>query len=253
MRTGRDTLVKFITFKENECEAIEQYLEEKALEGWILNDISCSFFIFKKSQPKDYKFSVDIFTDLKTGEYIDFCEASGWQHLCSTNHYLIFFTEDKNITPIQTDEEIVLTKVGRAMAINIFIYIWISFSMVNNAYNTFFVPNLEYSKEIYGNDYVFMILICAVFTICPIIEIIRSGLWYFKFKKLVSLNENANYPSLKALKVKSIFLNLYIGTLIIVMIALVVDLGYLNTYVYTGFVLLLIVISVSKAFRIIKD
>ena len=67
------------------------------------------------------------------------------------------------------------------------------------------------------------------------------------------MNENANYPSLKALKVKSIFLNLYIGTLIIVMIALVVDLGYLNTYVYTGFVLLLIVISVSKAFRIIKD
>ena len=36
-------------------------------------------------------------------------------------------------------------------------------------------------------------------------------------------------------------------------IALVGDLGYLNTYVYTGFVLLLIVISVSKAFRIIKD
>ena len=56
MIVKKDTLVKLITFKENECEALEQYLEEKARQGWILNDISCGFFIFKKSHSKKYKF-----------------------------------------------------------------------------------------------------------------------------------------------------------------------------------------------------
>ena len=60
--------------KQEVGQAIEEkkaYLEEKALEGWLLDEIIFGFFIFKKAEPRKYKFAVDIFTDVKVGIFED--------------------------------------------------------------------------------------------------------------------------------------------------------------------------------------
>ena len=73
MKINKNTFIKLVLFKENECKALEEYLEERALEGWILEDRNAGFFVFKKGKPAKIKYTVDIFTELKTGEYREYC------------------------------------------------------------------------------------------------------------------------------------------------------------------------------------
>lgn len=82
---SKTKFTKLILFKENEFEAVEKYLEEKALEGWFLDDISCGFFTFKRCEPKKCKFTVDIFEQLRAGEYRQYCESVGWNYVAETS------------------------------------------------------------------------------------------------------------------------------------------------------------------------
>ena len=41
MRISKNTFIKLITIREHECNALEKYLEEKALVGCILYVIVC--------------------------------------------------------------------------------------------------------------------------------------------------------------------------------------------------------------------
>ena len=192
MKLNNNTFVRLILFKEHECKAVEQYLEEMALKGWILEDISLKFFIFKKSKPKKLKFTVDIFTDLKAGEYIEYCEASGWNYICETNNYLIFCTENDDITPIQTDEDILLNKLSNSMLKNISAQIIGTTYMMYTIYKVFFI---DFSSDaIDGISLLFLIMISLIFVICPFIECIYDISWYIKYKK--SLNYTESKPEI---------------------------------------------------------
>lgn len=261
MRIGKNTLIKSISFRENECQALGQYLEEKALEGWLLDEIILSFFIFKKSEPRKYKFAVDIFTDVKvdrftdsrTGEYREFCEASGWSYVCETNKYLIFATEDENIVPIQTDEDIILKKVSKSMILNIFLYIFLASSVIYNIYNGFFNRNLVNIEEVYGNYYKFLLIVCCINLTCAIIDIVRNILWYFKYKKALKLGEDVKYPTLKEFKIKMTYVNFLTGMIPILIISLILDLSDSQAIVYIGLTIFAIIISIGKIIKIIRN
>ena len=132
MRISKNTFIKLVTIREHECKALEKYLEEKALEGWMIQDIICGFLIFKKKEPQKCKFAVDIFTENEKDEYIEYCEAAGWTHLLQHNKYFIFCTKDQGITPIQTDEEIVLKKVRKSILRNLIYNIFLIGSIIFN-------------------------------------------------------------------------------------------------------------------------
>lgn len=253
MRIGKNTLIKSIIFRENECQALGQYLEEKALQGWLLDDINCGFFIFKKAQPRKYKFAVDIFTDLRTGEYKEFCEASGWNYVCETNKYLIFSTEDENIVPIQTDEEIILKKVSKSMILNIFFYIFLASTVIYNIYNGFFNSNLVNTEEIYGNYYIFLLIILCITLTYEIIDIVGGSLWYFKYKKALKLGEDVKYPTLKEFKIKVTYFNLLMCMIPILIISSILELSDSQAIVYVGLIVFGIIISICKTINIIRN
>ena len=261
MRIGKNTLIKSISFRENECQALGQYLEEKALQGWLLDEIIFGFFIFKKVEPRKYKFAVDIFTDVKvdiltdsrTGEYREFCEASGWNYICAMNKYFIFATEDENIVPIQTDEEIILKKVSKSMILNIFSYTFLASTVIYNIYNGFFNRNLVNIEEVYGNYYIFLLITLCIILIYEIIDIGRNSLWYFKYKKALKLGEDVKYPTLKAFKIKMMYSNFLTGMIPLVIISLILDLSDSQAIVYVGIIIFAIIISIYKTINIIRD
>lgn len=253
MRIGKNTLIKSISFRENEYQALEQYLEEKALEGWLLDDIIFRFFIFKKSEPSKYKFAVDIFTDSRIGEYREFCEASGWNYVCETNKYLIFATEDENIVPIQTDEEIILKKVSKSMILNIFWYIILASTVIYNIYNVFFNSNLVNLEEVYGNYYIFFIITCCITLTYEIIDIVRNSLWYFKYKKALKSWGDVKYPTLKEFKIKVTYFNLLMCIIPILIISAILDLSDSQAIVYVGLIVFGIIISIYKTINIIRN
>lgn len=253
MRIGKNTLIKSISFRENEYQALEQYLEEKALEGWLLDEIIFNHFIFKKSESRKYKFAVDIFTNSRTGEYREFCEASGWNYVCETNKYLIFATEDENIIPIQTDEEIILKKVSKSMILNIFCCMILASSVIYNIYNSFFNRNLVNIEEVYGNYYKFLLIVCCIGLTISIIDIVRGILWYFKYKKALKLGEDVKYTTLKEFKIKMTYVNFLTGMIPILIISLILDLSDSQAIVYIGLTIFAIIISIGKIIKIIRD
>ncbi|WP_434799553.1 DUF2812 domain-containing protein [Terrisporobacter vanillatitrophus] len=248
MRISKNMLVELLFFREHECKAIEEYLEEKALEGWMLSDIRCGLFIFKKSPPAKYKFAVDNFTDnIKIGserEYIEYCEAGGWTYLCSTfGKYFVFYTEDENTTPIQTDEEIVIKKVRKSILINMIYYIFLVTMLV---YNSIFQKGYLFFSEISDNNSLFVMMVLLLIVFFLIFQTIRDGIWYFKSKKAFKLGENIKYISYKSFKIKNAYENVGLSMCILLILNLIGDEINNLAYIYMSILTFLLIIFIIK-------
>lgn len=246
MRISKNTSVELVSINEHECNALEKHLEEKALEGWMLEDIICGFLIFKKKEPQKCKFAVDIFTGNEKDEYIEYCEAAGWKHLFQHNKYFIFYTKDKGITPIQTDEEIVLKKVRKSILISLLYNIFLIGSMIFNL-SISEKNGYGFVSDISDNSAIFVMGSLILVVIGVLIIIIKDILWYFKSNRSFKLNENINYPTLNSFKVKNVFLQLYMCILALMVISFIGDLGSNKGYIYLSVFVLLIAISISRS------
>lgn len=250
MRISKSKFIKLIQIKEHECKALEKYLEEKALEGWMLEDIICGFLIFKKNKSKKCKFTVDIFTDNNKDEYIEYCEAGGWKYLFQHDKFLIFYTEEKTITPIQTDEEIVLKKVRKSILKGLLYNIFIIGLMISNLF-TGEKNGYGFFSEISDNGALFVMASLIIAIIGAVTDTIKDGLWYFKSNRAFKLNENIKYPNLKSLKVKNICSNMYMCILVLMIISLFGDLGSNKGYIFLAVFVLISAVCISKLINIL--
>lgn len=250
MRISKSKFVKLISIKEHECKALEEYLEEKALEGWMLEDIICGFLIFKKNKPQKCKFAVDIFTDNNKDEYIEYCEAGGWKYLFQHDKFLIFYTEDKIITPIQTDEEIVLKKVRKSILRSLLYNIFLIGLMISNLF-TGEKNGYGFFSEISDNGALLVMASLIIIIIGAVIDTVKDGLWYFKSNRAFKLNENINYPSLKSLKVKNVCFSMYMCILGLMIINLFGDIGSNKGHIFLAVFVVMCAVCISKIINIL--
>ena len=250
MRISKSKFVKLISIKEHECKALEEYLEEKALEGWMLEDIICGFLIFKKNKPQKCKFAVDIFTDNNKDEYIEYCEAGGWKYLFQHDKFLIFNTEDKIITPIQTDEEIVLKKVRKSILRSLLYNIFLIGLMISNLF-TGEKNGYGFFSEISDNGALLVMASLIIIIIGAVIDTVKDGLWYFKSNRAFKLNENINYPSLKSLKVKNVCFSMYMCILGLMIINLFGDIGSNKGHIFLAVFVVMCAVCISRIINIL--
>ena len=250
MRISKSKFVKLISLKEHECKALEEYLEEKALEGWMLEDIICGFLIFKKNKPQKCKFTVDIFTDNNKDEYIEYCEAGGWKYLFQHDKFLIFYTEDKIITPIQTDEEIVLKKVRKSILRSLLYNIFLIGLMISNLF-TGEKNGYGFFSEISDNGALLVMASLIIIIIGAVIDTVKDGLWYFKSNRAFKLNENINYPSLKSLKVKNVCFSMYMCILGLMIINLFGDIGSNKGHIFLAVFVVMCAVCISRIINIL--
>lgn len=250
MRISKSKFVKLISIKEHECKALEEYLEEKALEGWMLEDIICGFLIFKKNKPQKCKFAVDIFTDNNKDEYIEYCEAGGWKYLFQHDKFLIFYTEDKIITPIQTDEEIVLKKVRKSILRSLLYNIFLIGLMISNLF-TGEKNGYGFFSEISDNGALLVMASLIIIIIDAVIDTVKDGLWYFKSNRAFKLNENINYPSLKSLKVKNVCFSMYMCILGLMIINLFGDIGSNKGHIFLAVFVVMCAVCISRIINIL--
>ena len=250
MRISKSKFVKLISIKEHECKALEEYLEEKALEGWMLEDIICGFLIFKKNKPQKCKFAVDIFIDNNKDEYIEYCEAGGWKYLFQHDKFLIFYTEDKIITPIQTDEEIVLKKVRKSILRSLLYNIFLIGLMISNLF-TGEKNGYGFFSEISDNGALLVMASLIIIIIGAVIDTVKDGLWYFKSNRAFKLNENINYPSLKSLKVKNVCFSMYMCILGLMIINLFGDIGSNKGHIFLAVFVVMCAVCISRIINIL--
>ena len=250
MRISKSKFVKLISINEHECKALEEYLEEKALEGWMLEDIICGFLIFKKNKPQKCKFAVDLFTDNNKDEYIEYCEAGGWKYLFQHDKFLIFYTEDKIITPIQTDEEIVLKKVRKSILRSLLYNIFLIGLMISNLF-TGEKNGYGFFSEISDNGALLVMASLIIIIIGAVIDTVKDGLWYFKSNRAFKLNENINYPSLKSLKVKNVCFSMYMCILGLMIINLFGDIGSNKGHIFLAVFVVMCAVCISRIINIL--
>lgn len=250
MRISKSKFVKLISIKEHECKALEEYLEEKALEGWMLEDIICGFLIFKKNKPQKCKFAVDIFTDNNKDEYIEYCEAGGWKYLFQHDKFLIFYTEDKIITPIQTDEEIVLKKVRKSILRSLLYNIFLIGLMISNLF-TGEKNGYGFFSEISDNGALLVMASLIIIIIGAVIDTVKDGLWYFKSNRAFKINENINYPSLKSLKVKNVCFSMYMCILGLMIINLFGYIGSNKGNIFLAVFVVMCAVCISRIINIL--
>ena len=105
----------------------EKHLEEMAAKGWLLEKISNGLWCYRRIKPQSLKFAVTFFPkasdfDPKPSEsqqtFVDYCAESGWKLAGLSAQMQVFYNEDPNPVPIETDPYLQVENIHKAMKRN---------------------------------------------------------------------------------------------------------------------------------------
>lgn len=110
----KQTKTTIFLFSVIDYSAMEQYFEQMAEQGWMLEKVGVVTARFRRIEPAKLRFTVDIFTEPHTNpksrglqDYITLCEESGWRYVAGANRFQIFCADSgESPTPIQTDDSL---------------------------------------------------------------------------------------------------------------------------------------------------
>lgn len=106
---------------------IEKHLEKMAAKGWLLEKISNFFWTYRNIEPVTVKFAVTYFPkasdfDPKPSEsqqtFVDYCAESGWKLAGLSAQMQIFYNEDPDPVPLETDPVLQVENIHKAMKRN---------------------------------------------------------------------------------------------------------------------------------------
>lgn len=112
MKKGNNLVKKFYPILRYETEAITEYLEKMAAEGLFIKSIDRVIYTFEKTEPRKVKFYIDAFdkaswfdtrAEEETLDYKEYCERAGWNYVCTDGKFQVFYTENMDAVPIETD------------------------------------------------------------------------------------------------------------------------------------------------------
>ena len=257
MRVGKNILLKEIPFEARDCHALELYLSEMAAKGWMLDEIWIfNIFKFKRCEPKNLRFTVDIPRlsdtcpdtslqnyELLFNEYIEICESSGWKHIVEDSEYQIFFTEDTNTVDIQTDDSLKLDsllKINSGYLIQMLSFFFLAMTWGKNN------PTIEsYS---YGKLCMTIFYSSITFFFC--LNFLEDLLWKLSAKKSLKEGNIVKYPGLSSFKIKLLIQKYDSVAIIILLVGIFIlqnekQIIYLILAFSIGFIILTIMLLVN--------
>lgn len=209
MRIGNTKLVlyDFIAF---EYKGLELYLNRMALKGWKLSSIKGGILKFKKIEPKNIKYMVDIvdeisFFDGKDTEYAleyrKYCTEAGWEFVCERNKLQIYCAEEhKENIEIQTDEEIKFKNICKASLKYVLIMLIAPIILLINQYITIKLD--EDALFLSSNmDIILMALMLVMFMEAGV-NLIKFIIWYRKGSNALKSGRRVSYGNNLLLKIK---------------------------------------------------
>lgn len=97
-----------------------RHLEKMARQGWLIESVSSFGWTYRKIEPKKLKFSITYYPKASAFDphpsedqqtLIDFCRRTGWILACTVGQAQIFYNENPNPIPIETDPAIELENI----------------------------------------------------------------------------------------------------------------------------------------------
>ena len=242
-------LKKFFPFQLYECAAVEEFLKDMSLKGWMLEKIKGSFFTFTKIEPKEINFAVDIFDkasvfDTKlsntTVEYIEYCKMAGWEYICSYGKIQVFYSENKNQIPIHTESNFKLKTINKAMLPNVFSFLVFIFSSIIffsiQASMNYYESLSDYTRLIMYFTYVLMLFF-------NLIQLTDYSIWLIKSINNLKKGQEIKYNSMLNKRFKNrIFITIMIINLILLTGLLIYSIVQDFNYSKLKFALVIVVI-----------
>ena len=104
--------------------SITAHLEKMAQKGWLLEEIRNTIWIYRKTEPKKLHFAVSYYPKASEFDpepapeqldFWDFCAHTGWKLACTSAQMQIFYNEQENPVPIDTDAELEIETIHEAV------------------------------------------------------------------------------------------------------------------------------------------
>lgn len=206
------TYRKFFKFELYEYAAIEAFLSDMAMDGWMVESMvkrrgRGAVFTFHKIEPKKINFTVDIcdkssinetYRSESTLEYIDYCQEAGWNLVCSLGKIQVFYPKDEKSLPIHTDNDLKLKIINKGM-FPWFLYNLLFIFMFFATFAYLYLTDRDFSFLTTNYSMLLWFLQLINFTSLFVINILDYGFWYFKSKyrikkgKTIISNNNKRY------------------------------------------------------------
>lgn len=111
----KNTMTRRFFHQYNELDAVAEFLEKQAAEGWELTNITGSNYGFRRAEPRKVKINAEIVSaeadEQQKREFIELCDAAGWKHIYDGGVVQYFQHESPDAEPIHTDPEVKLKVV----------------------------------------------------------------------------------------------------------------------------------------------
>lgn len=119
--TRREYLLTYTLYDRSRIEA---HLEKMAKRGWLLERIGPGGWRYRRIEPQSLRFSVVYFP--RTSQFApipsegletfrDYCASAGWTFAADSAQMQVFYTEDENAVPIETDPAVELSNIRRSI------------------------------------------------------------------------------------------------------------------------------------------
>ncbi|MDO4552565.1 MAG: DUF2812 domain-containing protein [Bacillota bacterium] len=198
----KDTKCELVLYSPYEYTAIEKHLEKMAAEGWLIQKIGFGgwTYVYRRISPAKLHFTVSCYPqgaafdmEIVSEEqkvFHEFCRRSGWQLACASSKVQIFYNEEENPTPIETDPRLKVDSIHRALKKSYLPSYWIIFFLFifcGLALHPDLLRDpaalLSSPRELWRN-----FLLAIVLLYFPV-ELCRYYLWRFKAKKAAECGE----------------------------------------------------------------
>ncbi|MGH4137287.1 DUF2812 domain-containing protein [Clostridium sp.] len=227
---SKDTKRTYVIYLPYECSAIEEYLEEMAEKGWLLQSTKRGFFKFKKIEARKIKYSVDVLDRISVFdhndsdialEYREYCEKAGSTYICEDGATQIFYTDsDSEIVSIHTDEGEKFKVVYKSSIKIIYTQMILIILFIISMY----LQLTDNTEALASNIGIFTLGLLFSIILMNCIQVINFYIWVVKAKGQLKINQQMPYNSYKQLKKKSILIRTYnIILIIIFLISLILD------------------------------
>lgn len=120
----KDRKWDFIPFSCYDRTGMERHLEQRAAQGWLLERISNFGWYYRRIEPRQIHFTVTHYLRAsqfdpepteEQREFHDFCLRSGWRLAASSGQMQVFYNEEPDPVPIDTEPALELERIGKMM------------------------------------------------------------------------------------------------------------------------------------------
>jgi len=244
-------------FSHLDYKAMEEYFTQMAARGWMLERIELITALFKKTEPRRLKFSVDIFPYIsafdshdnkKVLEYRQLCEESGWKFVTSSNKFQVFCAEaHQDPTPMQTDSVVEEKIVRQSVFSSEFIIFLFCLPLLFLSLGPLFP--FEYSR-LFTNSGIASTVLIPLLIIPVLMYTGHFILWMWKAKRNIKKGLSLPQISLRSARLRANLLT-YTGGIIIslFLIAIIADAVGGHTFTLYFLILPVSVVAITLWFR----